>query len=41
MTLLSKEDKKSKTKDVSLVPRTLKERYELLFGIEDLKTINS
>ncbi|WP_297712017.1 type I CRISPR-associated protein Cas7 [Clostridium sp.] len=39
MTLLSKEDKKSKTKDVSLVPRTLKERYELLFGIEDLKTI--
>lgn len=39
MTLLSKEDKKSKTKDVSLVPRTLKERYELLFGIKDLKTI--
>lgn len=39
MTLLSKEDKKSKTKDVSLVPRTLKERYELLFDIEDLKTI--
>lgn len=39
MTLLSKEDKKSKTKDISLVPRTLKERYELLFGIKDLKTI--
>ena len=39
MTLLSKQDKKSKTKDVSLVPRTLKERYELLFGIEDLKAI--
>ena len=39
MTLLSKQDKKSKTKDVSLVPRTLKERYELLFGIEDLKEI--
>ena len=39
MTLVSKEDKKSKIKEVSLVPRTLKERYQLLFAIEDLKTI--
>lgn len=39
MTLISKEDKKTKTKEVSLVPRTLKERYELLFDIADLKAI--
>lgn len=38
MTLYSKEDKKTKTTEVSLVPRTLKERYELLFDIADLKT---
>ncbi len=39
MTLLSKEDKKSKTTEVSLIPRTLKQRYELIFGIEDLKMV--
>lgn len=37
MRLMSKEDKKSKSVDVSLVPRTLKERYEQIFNVEDLK----
>ena len=39
MILSSKEDKKSKTIEVSLIPRTLKQRYELIFGVEDLKKV--
>lgn len=39
MTLLSKEDKKTKAKEVLLVPMTLKQRYELLFNIEDMKKV--
>ena len=39
MILSSKEDKKSKTIEVSLIPRILKQRYELIFGVEDLKKV--
>ena len=39
MTLISKNDKKTKSTEVSLVPRTLKERYELLFNVTDLKMV--
>lgn len=39
MTLLNKEDKKTKAKEVSLVPMTLKQRYELLFNIDDMKKV--
>ncbi|MBM6838079.1 type I CRISPR-associated protein Cas7, partial [Clostridium saudiense] len=37
MRLAKKEDKKKGTVESTLVPRTLKERYEQIFSVEDLK----
>lgn len=35
----AKEDKKKGTKEISIVPRSLKERYEQLFNVSDLSSV--